>query len=59
VLRRYVEDQEGATAVEYGLVAAMISLVIVGIASTGGAVDQLFAIVQSLGDAMAEADEGV
>ncbi len=30
-LRRFVSDESGATAIEYGLIAALISVVIIGV----------------------------
>ena len=32
----FVNDEEGATAIEYGLVAALISAVIIGVVTTIG-----------------------
>ena len=36
LLNRFVADQSGATAIEYGLIAGLISVVIVGAISTIG-----------------------
>jgi pilus assembly protein Flp/PilA len=33
---RFVKDESGATAIEYGLIAALISVVIIGAATTLG-----------------------
>jgi pilus assembly protein Flp/PilA len=33
---RFVRDESGATAIEYGLIAALISVVIIGVLSTLG-----------------------
>lgn len=33
---RFVKDESGATAIEYGLIAALISVVIIGVLSTLG-----------------------
>jgi pilus assembly protein Flp/PilA len=33
---RFVKDETGATAIEYGLIAALISIAIIGAASTIG-----------------------
>jgi len=42
-VRRFIADDCGATAIEYGLICAMIAVVILGsIAATGGAVDVLW-----------------
>ena len=40
IIRRLIEDERGATAVEYGLLAALVSL------AAGGVVMQLGDIVQ-------------
>jgi pilus assembly protein Flp/PilA len=36
ILNRFVKDESGATAIEYGLIAALISVVIIGVLSTIG-----------------------
>jgi pilus assembly protein Flp/PilA len=36
VLNRFVQDRSGATAIEYGLIAALISVVIIGVLTTIG-----------------------
>lgn len=36
LLSRFVNDESGATAVEYGLIAALIALVIMGAVTTLG-----------------------
>ena len=36
LLNRFVADQSGATAIEYGLIAGLISVVIIGAATTLG-----------------------
>ena len=41
-LSRFASDQRGATAIEYGLIAAMIALVVVSIGAAGGAVDGIY-----------------
>ena len=40
IMRRFIEDERGATAVEYGLLAALVSL------AAGGVVMQLGDIVR-------------
>lgn len=43
LIARFVKDESGATAIEYGLIAALIALAIVGGATQlGGAIDQKF-----------------
>ena len=36
LLSRFVKDQSGATAIEYGLIAGLISVVIIGTVTTLG-----------------------
>jgi len=43
VIKRFVREEEGATAVEYGLMVALIAAVIVGtVAILGGRVNTAF-----------------
>ncbi len=35
-LKRFVSDESGATAIEYGLIAALIAVAIIGAATTVG-----------------------
>jgi pilus assembly protein Flp/PilA len=52
-MRRMWSDERGATAIEYGLICAMIAVVVIGIAATGGSLaalyDRLKEIVVGLG----------
>jgi len=46
--RRLMADESGATAIEYGLLAALIAVVIIGVvASLGGTLKETFAKVDS------------
>ena len=36
MIRKFAADQNGATAIEYGLIAALISVVIIGVLTTVG-----------------------
>jgi pilus assembly protein Flp/PilA len=36
LLYRFVQDEEGVTAIEYGLIAALIAVVIIGAVTTVG-----------------------
>jgi pilus assembly protein Flp/PilA len=36
VLHRFIDDQSGVTAIEYGLIAALIAVVIIVAVSTAG-----------------------
>ena len=45
---RFLNDQSGATAIEYGLIAALIAVVIIGaVTSAGGAINTTFGKVAS------------
>jgi len=47
-LVRFMNDEEGATAIEYGLLAALIAAVIVGTVGTlGGTVNTAFSSVNA------------
>ena len=46
--RRFVKDDSGATAIEYGLIAALVSVAIIAILGTLG--DNLKATFQSVAD---------
>ncbi len=42
-MKRFAQDESGATAVEYGLIAALIAAVIIGIIATlGGQLNTAF-----------------
>ena len=46
LIARFVKDESGATAIEYGLIAALIALAImVGATSLGGALNTKFAAI--------------
>jgi len=46
MLRKFLADEEGATAIEYGLIAALLALAI--IAAVGMTGDRLIAMFSSL-----------
>jgi pilus assembly protein Flp/PilA len=52
-MRRMWSDERAATAIEYGLICAMIAVVVIGISATGGSLaalyDSLKEIVVGLG----------
>lgn len=63
LLKRFKNDQSGATAIEYGLIAALIALAImVGAGQLGGAIDQKFkdiaATLAGAGETAPPADGG-
>lgn len=48
LIARFVKDESGATAIEYGLIAALISVVIIGVLSTlGTTLNAKFAQIES------------
>ena len=50
---RFVKDESGATAIEYGLIAALISVALItGATTLGGALNDTF---QSIGERMGDA----
>ena len=50
LIARFVKDESGATAIEYGLIAALIALAImVGAGAVGNALDDKF---QGIADAL-------
>ena len=52
-IRRFWADERGATAIEYGLICAMIATVVIAIAGVGGGLtvtyDKLNAVIEALG----------
>ncbi|KQT49433.1 hypothetical protein ASG47_03625 [Devosia sp. Leaf420] len=46
ILARFAQDESGATAIEYGLIAALISVVIIGAVSALGG--QLFSVFNNI-----------
>jgi pilus assembly protein Flp/PilA len=57
-LRRLRSDDGGATAIEYGLIAAMIAVVIISIAGTGGAVQAIYETFGQVASAIASGNGG-
>ena len=53
VLARFVRDESGATAIEYGLIAAGISVAIIAVVNTLGG--QLKTTFSSVSDSLANA----
>jgi len=54
-LFKFLKDEEGVTAIEYGLIAALIGVAVAGIAATVG--DQIVATFQSVVDNLGGASE--
>lgn len=55
IFARFLKDESGATAIEYGLIAALISVAIIGGATTVGS--QLTTLFENIGDEMTTAAE--
>lgn len=54
VIKRFVQDESGATAIEYGLIAALVSVAaILALQSLGSSLNQMFTRVSgTLGSAV-------
>jgi pilus assembly protein Flp/PilA len=50
IFARFAQDESGATAIEYGLIAALISVVIIAAVTTVGG--NLTSVFDSIGDAL-------
>jgi pilus assembly protein Flp/PilA len=50
---RLIDDESGATAIEYGLIAALISVVVIGVVTMVGT--KLSGVFQSIANALATA----
>jgi pilus assembly protein Flp/PilA len=47
-IRKFLRDESGATAIEYGLIAALISIIVItGALALGGSLGDLYNMVQS------------
>ena len=48
MIRKFLKDENGATAIEYGLIAALVAVAIVGALTTlGGSLGTMFGTVNS------------
>ncbi len=48
VIRAFANDESGATAIEYGLIAALVSVAAIGaLTALGGSLNSLFTTVSS------------
>ena len=58
-LRRLIADESGATAIEYGLIAALVSVAaVVALQSLGSSLDAMFTTVSNELDAAVTAAQG-
>ncbi len=55
-LSRFLHDEDGATAIEYGLIAALVSVVIIGVLTTLGT--NLTATFETIADRLAPTTGG-
>lgn len=47
-IRHFLRDEQGATAIEYGLIAALVSVAAIGaLTSLGGSLSDIFSFVSS------------
>ena len=56
IVRRFLRDERGATAIEYGLIAALVSVVVLGVLRTVGT--NLTSTFTAVSDALAGASAG-
>lgn len=48
LIKRFAKDESGATAIEYGLIAGLLSIVILGVLGlTGGSLNDVFTRIQA------------
>ncbi|MEM9633519.1 MAG: Flp family type IVb pilin [Pseudomonadota bacterium] len=53
LISRFVKDESGATAIEYGLIAGLLSVVIVAaVSATGTSVSGIFSVISGKLDAV-------
>lgn len=50
MLKKFLNDESGATAIEYGLIAALIAVVIIGVVGTVG--DSLTTVFEDIDDGL-------
>lgn len=55
-ITRFIRDEEGATAIEYGVIAGLITILLVGLFANGGAFSTaLTALFTNLGSQLSSA----
>ena len=58
-IRKFVKDEKGATAIEYGLIAALVSVAaIVALGNMGDSLTEIFGVVSNELDAAANSANG-
>jgi pilus assembly protein Flp/PilA len=58
LIRRLLADERGATAIEYALIVGIMSMAVIAIAATGGALDGVYDKVSEIVDAMSDGGDG-
>ena len=53
LLKSFWTDKGGATAIEYGLICGIVSAALIAIFGTGLGVDEMYAILGAISDALA------
>jgi pilus assembly protein Flp/PilA len=53
IFTRFLKDESGATAIEYGLIAALVGVALIG--ALGALSDDLGALFNSIGDTLSTA----
>ena len=53
LIKRFLADESGATAIEYGIIVGIMAVVVFGIAATGGALDAVYAKISLIVAAIA------
>jgi pilus assembly protein Flp/PilA len=48
VVWRFLKDERGATAIEYALICGIMSMALIAIAATGGALDSVYQRVSQI-----------
>jgi Flp pilus assembly pilin Flp len=54
MIQKFLADERGATAIEYSVIAGMMLIVVVGIASAGGSLSTLYERVGLIAEALDE-----
>jgi pilus assembly protein Flp/PilA len=57
LIRRFLGDERGATAIEYALIVGIMSMAVIAIAATGGALDNVYEKVSEIVDAIGGGDD--
>lgn len=59
VMRKFIRDETGATAIEYGLIAGLVSVAAIGaLSAMGGSLQTIFGVVKTQLDSAAASANG-